>query len=446
MSRSHERWPLLLLLAAALLSAAARGEEPAPEGDLLELRKVERVQLDDVNPGVGGERVVELFVRALTRFGDPVEQLRPVDIEIREDGQRIDPAAVTVTPLSATGHGVACVLAIDRSRVMTGDPFEREKAAAVSFFDRLGSHDRVAVLAFSGASELVVPFSSPRVDARERVLGLKLDADALSTVVYDGVYQALGLLRQEPGLPRRSIVIVLSDGKDGGSTHSLDDVIAFAAGDASRPRVSVFSIGYSHFGGSGLEALRRLSAETGGDFQPISSNEQINSFYDAIWRQIMQSYVVRFPSSMDGRPHAVEVLIEGHRDSRTASYPSIRRPLWPFLSAGAGALVLALGIGLLVRRRSPGRLVFVAGARAGESVALRSGITRIGALSDNDVVIASRTVSRYHAQIRARRGRVEIEDLRSGNGTQVNGTAIRSSPLHPGDQIRIADVDLVYER
>ncbi len=437
---------MLLLLAAALLAPAARAQEPAPDGDLLELRKVERVQLDDVHPGVGGERVVELFVRALSRFGDPVEQLRPVDLEIREDGRRIDPGDVSVTPLSATGRGVACVLAIDRSRVMTGDPFEREKAAAASFLDHLGSHDRVAVLAFSGASELVVPFSAPRVEARERLLGLKLDADALSTVVYDGVYQALTLLRQEPGLPRRSIVIVLSDGKDGGSTHGLDDVIAFAAGDGSRPRVSVFSIGYAHFGGTGLEALRRLSAETGGDFQQISSNDQINAFYDAIWRQLMQSYVVRFPSSMDGRPHAVEVSIEGHRDSRTAGYPSIRPPLWPFLGAGAGVLVLGLGIVLLARQRSPGRLVFVAGARAGESVPLRSGITRIGALPDNDVVIPARTVSRYHAQIRARRGRVEIEDLRSGNGTQVNGTAIRTSPLHPGDQIRIADVDLVYER
>jgi hypothetical protein len=30
--------------------------------------------------------------------------------------------------------------------------------------------------------------------------------------------------------------------------------------------------------------------------------------------------------------------------------------------------------------------------------------------------------------------------------TFVNGTAIRRSPLQPGDRIRLADVDLVFER
>ncbi len=72
--------------------------------------------------------------------------------------------------------------------------------------------------------------------------------------------------------------------------------------------------------------------------------------------------------------------------------------------------------------------------------------TRIGALPDNDIVILSDAVSKYHVNIYRKGRQLEIEDLNSLNGTFVNGTRVRTSPLQPGDRIRIADVDLVYQR
>ena len=42
--------------------------------------------------------------------------------------------------------------------------------------------------------------------------------------------------------------------------------------------------------------------------------------------------------------------------------------------------------------------------------------------------------------------RIEIEDLETRNGTFVNGTPIQTQSLQPGDKIRIADVDMVYEK
>ena len=46
----------------------------------------------------------------------------------------------------------------------------------------------------------------------------------------------------------------------------------------------------------------------------------------------------------------------------------------------------------------------------------------------------------------ARGKRVEIQDLHSTNGTLVNGSSVRTSPLQPGDKIRIGRVELVFER
>ena len=56
------------------------------------------------------------------------------------------------------------------------------------------------------------------------------------------------------------------------------------------------------------------------------------------------------------------------------------------------------------------------------------------------------SVSKYHVMIYRKGRKVEIEDLNSLNGTFVNGTRVRISPLQSGDRIRIANVDLVYQR
>ena len=58
------RWRIALIILALTASSAfsARSE------DAFEIRKVERLHLDDVYPGPDGERVVELYLRARTRY------------------------------------------------------------------------------------------------------------------------------------------------------------------------------------------------------------------------------------------------------------------------------------------------------------------------------------------------------------------------------------------
>ena len=103
---------------------------------------------------------------------------------------------------------------------------------------------------------------------------------------------------------------------------------------------------------------------------------------------------------------------------------------------------------ILARGRGAGRLVIIAGPRAGEVIPVKGSTISIGALEDNDVVLSSDTVSRFHAAIHRKGRNVEIEDRNSVNGTFVNGIQVRgtTSPLRPGDKIRIADVDMEYQR
>src|SRR5262249_29603463 len=64
----------------------------------------------------------------------------------------------------------------------------------------------------------------------------------------------------------------------------------------------------------------------------------------------------------------------------------------------------------------------------------------IGRREDNLVHLPERNVSRRHARLVQRDGALVLEDLRSANGTRVNGVRITEAvPLGDGDLVRIGD-------
>jgi ABC transport system ATP-binding/permease protein len=105
--------------------------------------------------------------------------------------------------------------------------------------------------------------------------------------------------------------------------------------------------------------------------------------------------------------------------------------------------------------RGPGELVGAGvgasasrsvGASAGQSSIIRqpsavmrlpTRVLRIGRASDNEVVVADLSVSRYHAELRRSPRGFEIIDLQSHNGTFVNGQRISAAPVADGDMIGI---------
>ncbi|RAV13932.1 regulator [Mycolicibacterium sp. GF69] len=71
--------------------------------------------------------------------------------------------------------------------------------------------------------------------------------------------------------------------------------------------------------------------------------------------------------------------------------------------------------------------------------------TRIGRLTDNDVVLTGGGVSRHHAVIIDTGTSFVITDLRSANGVDVRGQRIRGTAiLGDGDPIRICDHELTF--
>jgi hypothetical protein len=71
-------------------------------------------------------------------------------------------------------------------------------------------------------------------------------------------------------------------------------------------------------------------------------------------------------------------------------------------------------------------------------------VINIGSDAANQLILENPSVSRMHAQLRLISGRYFIFDLDSTSGTFINGVAVSSHVLNPGDVILIAGVPLVY--
>jgi pSer/pThr/pTyr-binding forkhead associated (FHA) protein len=71
--------------------------------------------------------------------------------------------------------------------------------------------------------------------------------------------------------------------------------------------------------------------------------------------------------------------------------------------------------------------------------------TLIGRSPAHHLQLADKAVSRDHAAISWEDDGYMIEDLQTTNGTKVNGTRVRSSPLKHGDTIQIGKTLITLE-
>ncbi len=84
----------------------------------------------------------------------------------------------------------------------------------------------------------------------------------------------------------------------------------------------------------------------------------------------------------------------------------------------------------------------LSGPQAGQIIDLKMGRNLIGRSPQCDVKITSAGVSKEHSEIQVAREKIIIVDLKSSNGTYLNGIKIQSSLVRLGDKISIHDIIL----
>ena len=91
-----------------------------------------------------------------------------------------------------------------------------------------------------------------------------------------------------------------------------------------------------------------------------------------------------------------------------------------------------------------GKLIVIYGSHAGREYRLGPKGVLIGREDQCDITINDSSVSRKHASIESKDGRFLLQDLKSTNGTLVNGKSIDVHVLNHGDKIRIGRTVLQF--
>ncbi|MDX6477037.1 MAG: tight adherence protein [Gaiellaceae bacterium] len=214
------------------------------------------------------------------------------------------------------GRTKSVSLALDRSQSMRGRPLERAVAAAQSFVAGSRPDDHVGVVVFgSSAIALTAVGSSPGA-ARDQLSGLTVDPSA-GTALYDAIVLAANRLANDDR-PGRAIVVV-TDGKDVSSLHTLQDAVAAA----QRAHASVFAIGIR--GPSFTpDALRRIAEETGGSFRTAASPAALAATYRALRAELTRTWSLSYLTAA-GQGSSVRLVANvrgGGRSTKTFELPT----------------------------------------------------------------------------------------------------------------------------
>jgi Ca-activated chloride channel family protein len=273
----------LLLLPGTGPSRDASSASPAEVGSSdteMTIRKtVEEVHLDFALSFQGGR---------------PVPGLKADEVTIYQDGRPASPITAFYADQNLPLH---LLLMIDASDSMTRG-FAAERNAASRFLTNVvrPGIDHSAAASFS--THLTF---DPNQDASspQAILKIGLLRSQGLTALYDSLYESAAAFRAYDGeqSASRRVLVLLSDGDDNYSLHSLGAAIAAV----QKSNVIIYAISAHNPGliHAGDAALERICSETGGRFFVVNKFEESEKVFAEIEQEIRGQYSVRFRASRD---------------------------------------------------------------------------------------------------------------------------------------------------
>ena len=204
--------------------------------------------------------LVNVPLTALNKRGQPVIDLNQEDFQVFEDGveQKITHfERETSTPLRVG-------LIIDTSNTARRQLTYEKDAASEFVFQVLrsgGTKNQVFLQTFDASSSIIQDFTNDPDVLNDKIQELKSGG---GKALYDAIYIACRDKMRKTGSPEdvRRILIVMSDGLDVQSQHTLDQAVSMSR----MAETMVYTVGTAAYGFSnpGDKLLDDLSTETGG--------------------------------------------------------------------------------------------------------------------------------------------------------------------------------------
>jgi Ca-activated chloride channel homolog len=256
------------VLGVALVLALAQGSAPqgsAPAAGAAPAQKPAGSAPELPPPSPRGQirvrvEVVNVPVTVLDHRGLPVLDLNQNDFEVYEDGQRqaIRYFSREVQPPLRIG------LVLDTSNSARPQlPFQKDAATEFVFTMLQGrsSKNEIFLETFDATSSIVQDFTNDPEILNEKIVALKAGG---GKALYDAIYFACKEKMPKTGPPEntRRVLVLISNGLDVQSTHTLDEALSIARHAETR----IYAIGNASYGFSnpGDVILERIAANTGG--------------------------------------------------------------------------------------------------------------------------------------------------------------------------------------
>jgi Ca-activated chloride channel family protein len=242
--------------------------------------------------------------------GRLASELREQDFEIYEDGVR-----QSIRLFRNEDTPVTVGLVIDHSGSM------RQKlgsviAAARTFVQSSSPDDQMFVVNFNENVTLGLPPAMPFTNRPAELARAISDTPATGrTALYDAVLKARE--RVARGSRDKKVLIVISDGGDNASTHTLDDILQAGA----RSNIQVYTIGIFDPDDPDRNpgVLKRLAQATGGEAFIPEDLSQVVAVCERIARDIRSQYTLGYLSSsvaQTGVYHTIKVVARGTGKSK----------------------------------------------------------------------------------------------------------------------------------
>ena len=230
------------------------------------------------------ERAMALGFRpvdASIKVGAPIDAAHGVDplqpqtlLEV-PDGPTLE---ALIAAWKKTKKPADIVFVFDKSGSMDGRPLEEAKTAAKAFLASLDPRDSVTLMFFDG--NVYPPYGPFEVGKHKADLESRIDGVSASgeTAVYEATYAAYQLLdgRRKASAHRIRAAVVMTDGADNKSKHSLDQVRAEIGGEDRA--ATIFTIAYG--AAPSRDALQGLAADGGGSFSEGNVDSIIQIYRD----------------------------------------------------------------------------------------------------------------------------------------------------------------------
>lgn len=283
----------------------------------------------DVDLRVEGQPIsdpIQAFITVTDANGDPVPGLTAADFTVTLDGVPvvIQPSDLTLPPAQDPNQKVSVIFAMDFSSSVTNVALEALQDAVIAFIDAMNDGDHAAILKFNGelGASIVQPFLAIDHGANSAALEAVVMEEYPGglTNMYDALILAIEHFVTPPSpLPAGpKAIILVTDAAENSSEATESEVIALA-NDNSIP---IFTIGVGAFDGPNrIERLTNLAEQTGGDFLPAPTNQDIADAYATISQLLNNEYLLTIASGItDCAVHTLEVAVAGQAAPASATF------------------------------------------------------------------------------------------------------------------------------